>query len=47
MAAPVGPGAGVKAGGGVRSADDAVAMLDAGATRLGLSGSRAVLDGLV
>lgn len=47
MAATVGPGVGVKASGGVRSADDAVAMLDAGATRLGLSGSRAVLDGLV
>ncbi|PBD10481.1 2-deoxyribose-5-phosphate aldolase, partial [Mycobacterium avium subsp. hominissuis] len=25
---------------------DALAMLDAGATRLGLSGTRAVLDGL-
>lgn len=37
---------GVKASGGIRSAADAVAMLDAGATRLGLSGTRAVLDGL-
>lgn len=46
MAAAVGPGVGVKASGGIRSADDAVAMLTAGATRLGLSGSRAVLDGL-
>ncbi|GFG72052.1 deoxyribose-phosphate aldolase [Mycolicibacter senuensis] len=38
---------GVKASGGIRSADDALAMLDAGATRLGLSGTRTVLDGLV
>jgi deoxyribose-phosphate aldolase len=47
MAAAVGPGAGVKASGGIRTADDAAAMLDAGAARLGLSGTRAVLDGLV
>ncbi|WNG93413.1 deoxyribose-phosphate aldolase [Mycobacterium sp. ITM-2016-00318] len=46
MAATVGPGVGVKASGGIRTADDAVAMLSAGATRLGLSGTRAVLDGL-
>ncbi len=46
MAAAVGPRVGVKASGGIRSAEDAVAMLDAGATRLGLSGTRAVLDGL-
>ena len=46
MAAAVGPGVGVKASGGIRTADDAVAMLAAGATRLGLSGTRAVLDGL-
>ncbi len=46
MAAAVG-GVGVKASGGIRTAEDAVAMLDAGATRLGLSGTRAVLDGLV
>ena len=46
MAAAVGPRVGVKASGGIRSADDAVAMLAAGATRLGLSGTRAVLDGL-
>ena len=46
MAATVGPGVGVKASGGIRTADDAVAMLAAGATRLGLSGTRAVLDGL-
>ncbi|MEN4449224.1 MAG: deoxyribose-phosphate aldolase [Mycobacterium sp.] len=40
------PALGIKASGGIRSAADAVAMLDAGATRLGLSGTRAVLDGL-
>ena len=45
MAATVGPRVGVKASGGIRTADDAVAMLNAGATRLGLSGTRAVLDG--
>jgi deoxyribose-phosphate aldolase len=46
MAATVGPGVGVKASGGIRTTADAIAMLDAGATRLGLSGTRAVLDGL-
>jgi len=46
MARTVGERLGVKASGGIRSAADAVAMLDAGATRLGLSGTRAVLDGL-
>lgn len=46
MAATVGPGVGVKASGGIRTADDALAMLAAGATRLGLSGTRTVLDGL-
>jgi deoxyribose-phosphate aldolase len=46
MARTVGGRLGIKASGGIRTAQDAVAMLDAGATRLGLSGSRAVLDGL-
>ncbi|MBO0679293.1 deoxyribose-phosphate aldolase [Mycolicibacterium sp. S2-37] len=46
MAATVSPRLEVKASGGIRTAADAVAMLDAGATRLGLSGTRAVLDGL-
>jgi deoxyribose-phosphate aldolase len=46
MANTVGGRLGVKASGGIRTADDAVAMLNAGATRLGLSGTRAVLDGL-
>jgi deoxyribose-phosphate aldolase len=46
MAETVGPALGVKASGGIRTAADAVAMLDAGASRLGLSGTRPVLDGL-
>lgn len=46
MAATVGGRLGVKASGGIRTAEDAVTLLDAGATRLGLSGTRAVLDGL-
>jgi deoxyribose-phosphate aldolase len=46
MAGTVGPLIEVKASGGIRTAADAIAMLDAGATRLGLSGTRAVLDGL-
>lgn len=46
MAETVGGRLGVKASGGIRTAADALAMLDAGATRLGLSGTRAVLDEL-
>ena len=46
MADPVGGRLGIKASGGIRTAADALAMLEAGATRLGLSGTRAVLDGL-
>lgn len=46
MAEAVGGRLGVKASGGIRTAADALAMLDAGATRLGLSGTRGVLDGL-
>jgi deoxyribose-phosphate aldolase len=46
MAATVGGRLGVKASGGIRTATDAIAMRNAGATRLGLSGTRAVLDGL-
>jgi deoxyribose-phosphate aldolase len=46
MAATVGGRLGVKASGGIRDTATALAMLDAGATRLGLSGTRAVLDGL-
>ena len=46
MAATVAGRLGVKASGGIRTAESAVAMLEAGATRLGLSGTRAVLDGI-
>lgn len=46
MADIVGGRLGVKASGGIRTAAVALEMLDAGATRLGLSGTRAVLDGL-
>ena len=46
MRATVGDRLGVKASGGIRTTAAALAMLDAGATRLGLSGTRAVLDGL-
>jgi deoxyribose-phosphate aldolase len=46
MADTVGARLGVKASGGIRTTADALAMVDAGATRLGLSGTRAVLDGL-
>lgn len=46
MAETVGGRLGIKASGGIRTAEAAVRMVDAGATRLGLSGSRAVLDGL-
>ena len=46
MARTVGGRLGVKASGGIRDADSALAMVKAGATRLGLSGTRAVLDGL-
>ena len=46
MSETVGGRLGIKASGGIRTAADAVVLLDAGATRLGLSGTRAVLDGL-
>lgn len=45
MAATVGGRLGVKASGGIRNTADALAMIQAGATRLGLSGTAAVLAG--
>lgn len=45
MAQTVGGRLGVKASGGIRDWDAAQAMVAAGATRLGLSGTRAVLEG--
>ena len=47
MRATVGERLGVKASGGIRTAADALAMVEAGANRLGLSASAAVLEGLV
>jgi deoxyribose-phosphate aldolase len=46
MAAAVGGRLGVKASGGIRTAADALAMIAAGATRIGASSSAAILDGL-
>jgi len=46
MRETVGDRLGVKASGGIRDTATALAMLEAGATRLGLSGTRAVLEGL-
>jgi deoxyribose-phosphate aldolase len=42
----VGPDVGVKASGGIRDAATALAMVEAGASRLGCSATRAILDGL-
>ena len=46
VAASAGRPVGVKASGGIRDTATALAMLDAGATRIGCSASRAILDGL-
>lgn len=45
MRETVGDALGVKASGGIRTAEAAREMIDAGASRLGLSGTEAVLDG--
>jgi deoxyribose-phosphate aldolase len=42
----VGGRLGIKASGGIRTAQFALELIEAGATRLGLSGTRAVLDGV-
>jgi deoxyribose-phosphate aldolase len=47
MRKTVGPDIGVKASGGVRSAADAKAMIEAGATRIGASASIAIVNGEV
>ena len=44
MKETVGDRLGVKASGGIRTRPDVDAMIDAGATRLGLSGTRAILS---
>ncbi|MBN6888924.1 deoxyribose-phosphate aldolase [Cytobacillus horneckiae] len=46
MRKTVGPDIGVKASGGVRSAEDAQAMIEAGATRIGASSGIAIVQGL-
>jgi deoxyribose-phosphate aldolase len=46
ISATVGGRLGIKASGGIRTTADALAMIQAGATRLGLSGTAAVLDGM-
>ncbi|MBD7935801.1 MULTISPECIES: deoxyribose-phosphate aldolase [Cytobacillus] len=46
MRETVGPDIGVKASGGVRSAEDAQAVIDAGATRIGASSGIAIVNGL-
>lgn len=45
MRKTVGPKMGVKAAGGIRSFEDALAMIDAGATRLGTSSGVALVQG--
>ena len=44
MARSVGPNVGVKASGGIRTHEDALAMAELGATRLGTSASAAIAD---
>lgn len=44
MRETVGPDVGVKASGGIRTYTDAVAMIEAGATRLGVSAAVAILE---
>lgn len=45
MRATVGPDIGVKASGGVRSYEDAAALIEAGATRIGASSGIAIVNG--
>lgn len=44
MRKTVGPGIGVKASGGIRSLEDAVRMIEAGASRIGTSASMAIME---
>jgi deoxyribose-phosphate aldolase len=46
MRATVGPDIGVKAAGGIRDLDTALAMLEAGASRLGTSSGAEILEAL-
>jgi len=46
MRATVGPAVGVKAAGGIRTAADALKMIEAGASRIGTSSGAQILEGL-
>jgi deoxyribose-phosphate aldolase len=46
MRTAVGDDIGVKASGGIRTTTDALAMIEAGASRIGASASRVILSGL-
>ena len=46
MRETVGPEFGVKASGGIKTADDALAMIKAGATRIGTSSGVEIVEGL-
>ncbi len=41
------PETGVKAAGGIRTTEDTLAMIEAGATRIGASAGEAILNGLI
>jgi deoxyribose-phosphate aldolase len=45
MRRAAGPEMGVKASGGVRTYEDAVAMIEAGASRLGASAGKKIIEG--
>jgi deoxyribose-phosphate aldolase len=45
MRATIGPEMGIKAAGGIRDYETAIAMIEAGATRIGASGSLAIMAG--
>ena len=46
MRKTVGPGMGVKAAGGIRTYEQAVAMIEAGATRIGASRGVEIVQGV-
>ncbi|MPN19617.1 Deoxyribose-phosphate aldolase [bioreactor metagenome] len=46
MRETVGPNMGVKASGGVRTKEDVVSVIEAGANRIGASSSIAIVEGL-
>jgi deoxyribose-phosphate aldolase len=46
IGAAVGGRLGIKAAGGIRTADEALAMIAAGATRIGTSHTAAILNGV-